>query len=541
MSAGRLGTPAKPARIGLLAHEFLINTGANDLLCNIIRGLSHEGRHELYFLCPPALDAAGKPETDQEELSRHYGLYAEAAATPMTFVPCAGEAAALREAVRAHALDLLMPSIHVFDFDTPYVTYWPDCQPKHFPEFFDDESQKARDARILGLLASDQPMMINSSAAKRDMIEFYNANPDQVFNLPFAPISNLESFMPRPELVGKYRLPKTFFMISNQWWIHKSVETVLLAVREIADTHPDLMVFFTGRMSEPRRPGYIEGLLRMIEELGIAAQVRLLGLIPKRDQIEMMKYATAVIQPTLFEGGPGGGAVYDALSLGVRCIVSDLPVNRELPRNGLISFFPARDHRQLAARINGAINTPYRSPASEDLYQASRRHTENLSKALTRIVSSALSGEGFQPAARSAGLGVGEAARGGVEVARLCRLDGFYPPEPDGIWSSATRAVAAFKVRDETSESGSGLRVAVSAAGFNHYEVSNLRIGTGTGADFVAPLGVWTVYEAEFDCAPGPEVRITLEVDALAETGAESDRRRLGVFLQSVRIISAAA
>ena len=40
--------------------------------------------------------------------------------------------------------------------------------------------------------------------------------------------------------------------------------------------------------------------------LGLEQRVRVLGLVPKRDQIEIMKKACAVLQPTRFEGGPGG-------------------------------------------------------------------------------------------------------------------------------------------------------------------------------------------------------------------------------------------
>ena len=69
-------------------------------------------------------------------------------------------------------------------------------------------------------------------------------------------------------------------------------------------------------------------------------RIRILGLIPKYDQIQIMRGAVAVIQPTLFEGGPGGGAVYDAVSIGTPVILSDIPVNREVEAGrGLIQFF----------------------------------------------------------------------------------------------------------------------------------------------------------------------------------------------------------
>lgn len=89
----------------------------------------------------------------------------------------------------------------------------------------------------------------------------------------------------------------------------------------------------------------------MIFELGIDQKVRILGLIPKVDQIALMRGSLALIQPTLFEGGPGGGAVYDAVGLGVPCIVSDIDVNREIDEDA-VCFFKTGDADDLFMAMN---------------------------------------------------------------------------------------------------------------------------------------------------------------------------------------------
>ena len=38
-------------------------------------------------------------------------------------------------------------------------------------------------------------------------------------------------------------------------------------------------------------------------------------MINKKDQLSLIRSAKALIQPTLFEGGPGGGSCRDAISL----------------------------------------------------------------------------------------------------------------------------------------------------------------------------------------------------------------------------------
>ena len=104
-------------------------------------------------------------------------------------------------------------------------------------------------------------------------------------------------------------------------------------------------VVFTGTMEDYRVPDYVPRLLSM-ENFGMSQDCFFLGLIPKLDQIGIMKSATAVLQPTLFEGGPGGGSVYDAISIGCPVIVSDIPINREIEKF-VDAFFPPSDAASL--------------------------------------------------------------------------------------------------------------------------------------------------------------------------------------------------
>ena len=115
------------------------------------------------------------------------------------------------------------------------------------------------------------------------------------------------------------------------------------------------------------------------------------GLVPKEHQIEIMKRAIAVIQPSRFEGGPGGGSVYDATSLGVRSIVSDIPVNLELPIDGkFISKFKVGDPVGLLSQMRRIQNENYFTPEIEDLYQNGVEHTKKLSERLSSALEASL-------------------------------------------------------------------------------------------------------------------------------------------------------
>lgn len=411
----------KKLRIGLLAHQFLINIGANDFLKNIIRGLSQNPDYELIFLVPtksasiasevtppiarvlknaPRLKSAMRwgykkvrPIVDKPaaSLRQEYDFYLQAC-PQMKILPSDESVEVLRKLIADGVVDFFMPSIFPLPSDIPHLNYWPDCQPKRFPEFFDDESQRVRDERIKGLLDTGYPLIINSRDAKQDMIRFYDADPKQIFDLPFAPIIEFDRLVPRPELIVHYDLKTPYFLVSNQFWIHKNLETVLNAVRISKEEGVPVQVYFTGKMEEPRKPGYIDDFMQLIRKHGLEANVRLFGLVPKEHQIEIMKRAVAVIQPSMFEGGPGGGSVYDATSLGVRSIVSNIPVNLELPTCGtMITTFETGDPKDLLDKMRRFERVEFVTPDIESLYQNGLESTQKLSDRLSEALDYSLS------------------------------------------------------------------------------------------------------------------------------------------------------
>src|SRR5262245_51545373 len=235
----------KKLRIGVMAHQFLTTIGANDFLKNLLLGLASKPDYELIFLCPRANKTAEErvplslrnalraipglkssvraglrlvaPVAEKLMLKTIVGIYNHyvEACPELQIVHCEETVDALRDVVRSQGLDLIFPSTHVLPSDLPHINYWPDCQPKHFPELFDQATQKMRDERIMGLLATGSPFIINSKHAKSDMIKFYGAKSEQIFELPFAPIIEEDKLAPRPELASSYGLTEPFFIVCN--------------------------------------------------------------------------------------------------------------------------------------------------------------------------------------------------------------------------------------------------------------------------------------------------------------------------------------
>jgi glycosyltransferase involved in cell wall biosynthesis len=93
-----------------------------------------------------------------------------------------------------------------------------------------------------------------------------------------------------------------------------------------------------------------------------------------------------VLQPTLFEGGPGGGAVYDAVSLGVPAILSDIPVNREIENEPNLFYFEAGSAPDLAGKMRAFLKKEIRKPAREDLLSRGERRKRLMGDRLLEAV-----------------------------------------------------------------------------------------------------------------------------------------------------------
>ena len=83
----------------------------------------------------------------------------------------------------------------------------------------------------------------------------------------------------------------------------------------------------TGSLPETSKSSYLKEIQAVISERHLESNVTFLGVIPRSEQLLLMKHALAVIQPSLFEGW--STVIEDARSLQVQVIASDIPVNIE--------------------------------------------------------------------------------------------------------------------------------------------------------------------------------------------------------------------
>lgn len=297
----------------------------------------------------------------------------------------------LRRALKSVNADILIPSIRVPDWPMPcpWVGYLYDLQHKHYPGFFSAEELAARDRHFEKMLHRSPALIVNAKAVREDCHEFFPQHREKkIFSLPFTPVPSESWFEPHHgNIAEKYGLPRQYFLISNQFWVHKDHRTAFRALKMFHENtgERDIGMVCTGSTEDWRFPGHFAELMADVGRIGLSAKITCLGHIPKLDQIQIMKGSIAVLQPTLFEGGPGGGAVYDAVALGVPAIVSDIPVNREIT-DGRIEFFRAGDPEDLASKMQSMLERPERDIDGGMQFSLAKERIRRLSNSLVEAI-----------------------------------------------------------------------------------------------------------------------------------------------------------
>lgn len=221
----------------------------------------------------------------------------------------------------------------------------PDFQHRHLPELFSWRERWSRDRTYRKTALVAPRAVVSSEAARRDFLAFYGADPARIDVLTFATVAQPEWFEPDPAGVARrYAVPERFFVVANQFWRHKNHALVFEALRRLRRRGIRPAVVCTGNPHDHRRPGLADEIRRSLD--GIEDQVHLVGLIPRQDQIQLLRQAIAIVQPSRFEGW--STVVEDARALGKRIAVSDIPVHREQDPP-MARYFPPDDPDRMAS------------------------------------------------------------------------------------------------------------------------------------------------------------------------------------------------
>ncbi len=288
-------------------------------------------------------------------------------------------------------VDIVFPcmSIPPANFHLPWIGYLFDFQHHHLPEFFSKSEIQSRNKAFGQMLNSAKHIVVYGEEVIRDADRFYPGHTAKLHALPFCPCPQPAWLLSALDAREKFHIERPYFLVSNQFWKHKDHVTAFRAFGEYCAKGGEADLVCTGATEDYRFPGYYSELLKLISDLKIEGRIKILGHISKFDQISLMRNSLAVVQTTLFEGGAGGGCSYDAISLGVPVIVSDIPINRELSC-GDVTFFAASNFEKLADALLVRGLEPYARETNDELLRKGLERRKLAGKVLKNIFNEAI-------------------------------------------------------------------------------------------------------------------------------------------------------
>lgn len=268
------------------------------------------------------------------------------------------------------------------------VGYIYDFQHLDLPIFFSEADRAGRDHDFAEIVRHSDAMLATSKNVAGRIRDLHGVPEERILAMPFTPYANAAWFDLDPGLAQqKYSTGQRYVMICNHFWMHKDHLTAVRAFAKFvaAPCNSDVVLVLTGDTSDYRDPKHYTAITELIASLGIAAQCRILGLIPKADQIALLREAMMLVQPTLYEGGPGGGASYEAVGLGRPAVLSDIAVNLEVHGDG-VRYFRTGDADDLAAQMLAVVAAPRIDATRDELLQRAQERLQHTGHAIVSFL-----------------------------------------------------------------------------------------------------------------------------------------------------------
>lgn len=230
----------------------------------------------------------------------------------------------------------------------PAAGWIPDFQHVYLPNFFSAAERQARD-RDFSAAANTMRLMVFSSEDAHQHFRIHFPGSKAVTRvLPFHSQAEPGWFDADPcATARKFGLLGKFLICCNQFWIHKNHPLLFQAVSLLREKGLEIPVICTGPTQDYRSRDYFSKIEALLQELKLEDTVRILGNLPRLEQIQLLRRSACVVQPSLFEGW--STVVEDGRMLGKPLLLSDIPVHRE--QAPFADFFDRSDPRSLADAI----------------------------------------------------------------------------------------------------------------------------------------------------------------------------------------------
>ncbi|HEY2901935.1 MAG TPA: glycosyltransferase [Polyangia bacterium] len=260
---------------------------------------------------------------------------------------------------------------------------WIDGFPHHhlMGRFTDDEI--ARRKRASRIVARTADLLVLSSHAVRHDWELLcpEARP-RVRVLPWRAMPQPAWYALDPSAVAaRHGITRPFLICSNQFDLHKGHGDLLNALAKLRPGQRPLIVS-TGRTEDRVTPGVGAAVQQLTAKLGVGDSFRVLGLLPREEQLALMRASQAIIQPSLYEGW--SLVVEEARALGKAMILNGIHAHLAQMPTGA-EFFSPGDVDHCAERMVTLSSSLPPGPTLEGERRA-RQEAEALAREFAREV-----------------------------------------------------------------------------------------------------------------------------------------------------------
>jgi glycosyltransferase involved in cell wall biosynthesis len=260
------------------------------------------------------------------------------------------------------------------------INWIADFQYLHYPNLWTKAHLKDTVSMNDHLVANSDIMILSSFDALKDFKTAYpdNGNKSAVVHFVSQPQKRIsqEYINQTQETIKKYVVKDTpYFYLPNQFWTHKNHLTAFKACKILNEKGIKFHLLTSGYMKDFRsNDDHVAKLISYVNDNNLNNTVKFLGLIPYADVLDLIINATALINPSYFEGW--SSTVEEARSAGTLTLLSDIAIHREQDPLGC-KYFSPNSETELANLMEGVLNgaIEYNRPSSEYLNQDLEKRT----------------------------------------------------------------------------------------------------------------------------------------------------------------------
>lgn len=146
----------------------------------------------------------------------------------------------------------------------------------------------------------------------------------------------------------KVQPPKPYILYVGNAHPHKNLKNLVLAFSQLLKTHPTLHLVLAGK-----KDFFYQRLEQLIDLEQLHKSVHLLGEVKNGELVSLYEQAEAFVFPSSSEGFGIPGL--EAMSVGCPVVCSDLPVFKEIYKDGAV-YFDHKNPAQIANAILGVVS-----------------------------------------------------------------------------------------------------------------------------------------------------------------------------------------